>query len=483
MKRQPSIRRSLLIRCGIGIGVLMFALSTTVYLLVRHGMEKELEKSICQTAALLSNQVELEDGKITFEWQEGLGTNRNLIDDGLFQFWDESTGLTTRSPGLQAGNLPKFCGENGAPLVKDIILPGNQHAAKAVGLRIYPFVLPSEIERMISEGKLLDSKSFPHILVVARDVKPMNRTLTRLRWILGTGTILTLSLGFMLIHREVRLSLRPIDDLTEQVRKRSGQNLDSALELPQSLPGELSGLAESFDALLARVAATRQRERDFIRHSAHELRTPIAGLLATTDLALSQERNAAEQRKFLEECQQTARDLSELVKRLSALARIGNTSSSVIPERFDLSALLAECVERFRSAFDSKGLAIEFDPAENPPPVLADKALCRIIFNNLLDNAATYAAAGTGVNVVLETHDDGSRLRVSNVTDSVPDDAERWFEPLFRKNASRHDAGAHLGIGLTLSREAALAMGGSLTARKAGEHRVEFIFELPSFRS
>lgn len=483
MKRQPSIRRSLLIRCGIGIGVLMFALSTTIYLLVRHGMEKELEKSICQTAALLSNQVELEDGKITFEWQEGLGTNRNLIDDGLFQFWDESTGLTTRSPGLQSGNLPRFCGENGAPLVKDIILPGNQHAAKAVGLRIYPFVLPSEIERMIAEGKLLDSKSFPHILVVARDVKSMNRTLTRLRWILGTGTILTLALGFMLIDREVRLSLRPIDDLSEQVRTRTGRNLDSALDLPETLPRELSGLAEGFDALLARVAAIRNRERDFIRHSAHELRTPIAGLLATTDLALSQKRSAEEQRKFLEECQKTAVDLGELVKRLSALARIGNTSSSVVREAFDVSALLAECVERFRPAFDGRGIDLEFDLAEKSFPVLADKALCRIVLNNLLDNAATYASAGTRVVLAMESHEGGTRLRVSNVTDSVPDDVERWFEPLFRKNTSRHDAGSHLGIGLTLSREAALAMGGSLTARNAGDHRVEFILALSSSRS
>lgn len=480
MIRQPSIRRSLLIRCGVGIGVLMVALSTATYLLARHGMLKQVDQSILQTAALLSNQVELEDGHIKFEWEEGLGTNRALIDEGLFQFWDETTGVTSRSPGLQSRNLPKFCGEHGDPQVKEILLPGSGHPARAVGLRIYPFVLPSEVARMIAEGKLLDARNFPHVLVVARDVKPVNRTLNRLRWILGTGTILTLALGFLLIHREVRLSLRPIDDLTDQVRARSGRNLDSALELPENLPSELSGLAEGFDALLARVAAIRNRERDFIRHSAHELRTPIAGLLATTDLALSQERNAAEQRRFLDECRQTAVELGELVKRLSALARIGNGPSSVVLEEINFSSLLGECLERFRPAFDAKGLTLESDLADNPPAVPADKALCRIVLNNLLDNAACHSPSGTGVSVTLEAHEGGIRLRVFNTTDSVPDDVERWFEPLFRKNPSRHDAGAHLGIGLTLSREAALAMGGSLTARKAGDQRVEFIFDLPS---
>lgn len=479
MKHQPSIRYSLLIRTGIGIGLLLFALSTAVYLLARHGMEKELEKSIRQTAALLSNQVELEDGKITFEWQEGLGTNRNLIDDGLFQFWDESTGLTTRSPGLQAGNLPKFCGENGAPQVKDIVLPGNQHVARAVGLRIYPFVLPSEVERMIAEGKLLDSKSFPHILVVARDVKPIQRTLSRLRWILGTGSALTLMLVFALIHRVVRTSLRPIDDLTNQVLERTSLNLDSALELPDSLPSELNGLAKGFDTLLARVATTRQRERDFIRHAAHELRTPIAGLLATTDLALSQKRDAGEQEKFMAECRGVALELTELVKRLSALARVGMSPAAAVLETVDLTEMFRECLQRFVPAFGEKGIAVEISGGDPAVAACGDKTLCRIVLNNLLDNASCHASPGTTVVVALEAVSGKARVRVSNETAGPPGDVERWFEPLFRRNESRHDAGSHLGIGLTLSRQAAVAMEGSLIANASGDHRVEFIFELP----
>lgn len=479
MKRQASIRSSLLIRSGIGVGLLLFALSTTIYLLVRHGMEKEMDKSILQTAALLSNQVELENGRINFEWQEGLGTNRALIDEGLFQFWDETTGVTSRSPGLQSRNLPEFCGEGGAPLVRDILLPGSEHPARAVGLRVYPFVLPSEVERMIADGKLLDTKSFPHILVVARDVKPIRRTLSRLRWILGTGFVLTLVLGFGLIHRAIRVSLRPIDDLTAQVQERSGQNLDSALELPESLPCELTGLAEGFDALLAKVAATRLRERDFIRHAAHELRTPIAGLLATTDLAMSREREPEEQQRFLGECRNTALELGELVNRLSALAKIGNRSSSAMLESIDLSALTEDCLGRFQRAFEQKRMSCVMEHSASPLWVAADAALCRIVLNNLLDNAVCYSPSGGEVRVELDSQSGKARLKVANPTAELPDDVERWFEPLFRKDTSRHDSAAHLGIGLTLSRDAAVAMGGSLTVRKIGDRRIEFILALP----
>ena len=103
--KPPSIRKTLLIRCGAGVGVLLFLLSAGVYLMVRESLFRELDDSIEQTAALLGNQVELENDVIAYEWQEGLGTNEALIADDLFQFWDEKTGSTTRSPITPAATI------------------------------------------------------------------------------------------------------------------------------------------------------------------------------------------------------------------------------------------------------------------------------------------------------------------------------------------------------------------------------------------
>ncbi|NJM38220.1 MAG: hypothetical protein HC845_10395 [Akkermansiaceae bacterium] len=125
-----SIRRSLITYSGIGVGILLGILSIWIYLTVKHTLYRELDRSITQTAALLSNQVELDNGVINFEWMEGLGTNHTLIDDGLFQFWDETTGQTTRSTGLRANNLPKFSGPDLIPLIKDIRLPKSNHHAR-----------------------------------------------------------------------------------------------------------------------------------------------------------------------------------------------------------------------------------------------------------------------------------------------------------------------------------------------------------------
>lgn len=474
----PSIRRTLLIRCGLGIGVLLCLLSAGIYLLVRESLYRELDDSIRETAAILANQVELENESITYEWQEGIGTNRELIDGALFQFWDESSASTTRSPALHWRDLPKFSGVDGAPLLRNIPLPDG-HQGRAVGLRVFPFVLPGEVAAMKERGRVIDPKSLPHILVVARDGEPVHRALERLRWVLASGGLLTLGLGFVLVDRAIRSSLRPIHELASQVQEHTGHRLDEALGIPEELPSELTGLARNFDLLLSRVAAIREREKDFIRHAAHELRTPIAGLRATTDLALSQPRDAAAYAGHLATCQKTAVELGELVKRLSALARIGQPSSPVSRETVDVAAMARECLDPFRQRAADRGLRIEDGIDAGPLSAIGDPALLRIIFNNLFDNAVAYAKA-EGV-VRMRGGSDGGKvaLSVANPTADFPEDPERLFEPLFRRESSRHDAGSHLGIGLTLSLEAARAMGGDLTVAKSGDG-LEFTLSLPA---
>ncbi len=474
----PSIRRSLLLRCGIGVGVLLCALSLGIYLLVKQNMYEELDNSIEQTAALLGNQVELENETIIFEWQEGLGTNHELVQDALFQFWEEKTGEIMRSPALHSKDLPRFRGSAGEPKRRSIHLPtGNR--ARAIGLRIHPFVLPEELERMKARGRVIDPKSISYTLVVARDSEHIHHTLKRLRFILAGGSLLTLALGFILIDRVIRVSLRPIDALARQVQDRAEHQLDSALDLPGALPSELSGLAKNLDTLLARVAALRQRERDFIRHAAHELRTPIAGLRATTELALSQDRTTGEYREHLAACQDTAMELGELIKRLSALARIGQTTELQKIEAFDLGEMFFRSLEPFRSLFEDRGLGLSIGFPEAEIPVLGDPSLARIIFNNLFDNALCYTKTGGTVRVQLHETGHHVEISISNPTEFPPENPGQWFEPLFRRDASRNDAESHLGIGLTLSLNAANAMGWTLRSGKTDEDWVDFVLRIP----
>ena len=477
--KHPSIRNSLLIRCGIGVGALMLALSISIYYAARHGLYKEIDRSIKQTAALLGNQIELENNKLTFEWQEGIGTNKQLIDAGLFQFWNEATGETTKSAGLQFFDLPKFCGPGGKPEIRDIKLPRNGRHARAIGIRVYPFVLPEEMARMKEKGQLTDPRTLPHILVVAQDAKPVHYVLTRLRWILGIGTLTTLGIGFYLINHAIKHSLQPIKTLSEQVAKREGNRLDSALDLSFKLPSELTCLAESFDSLLSRVASIRMREKDFIRNAAHELRTPIAGLRATVELALNRPRTADEYQSKLESCHSQVTAIGELLNRLSALARMGN-SMTIRPQKINLTEILNHCLQNFQTRFDQRKLTVISKFSQITRHANGDFTLATLIIKNLLDNAACYSPESSQIDVEISETSDHVRVFVQNRADNLPDELDRLFEPLFRKENSRHDEGSHLGIGLSLSLESAHAMGGKLLAQKTADGLIGFSLILPS---
>lgn len=477
--KSPSIRRSLLIRCGIGVGALLCALSLTIYLMVRQSLYQEIDQSITQTAALLANQVELENDEVLFEWQEGLGTNNALILDGLFQFWSDTTGKTSRSPALLSQDLPNFHGENGSPLVRNILLP-NGKRGRAVGLRVIPFILPEEMEKMKARGRIIDPKSLPHTLVVAQNLEPLHHTLDQLRYVLLSGSLLTLALGFTLIDHVIRITLRPIDELSRQVRERTEHQLDSALKLPGTLPAEIAGLAGNFDSLLARVASIRQRERDFIRHAAHELRTPIAGLHATTELALSQTRDAPEYAAYLKSCRKTAEELGTLVNRLSALARIGSPSASPVKtEIISPARLIHELLPPFEAVAGKRGITITVEPCDPALRIIGDIALCRIILNNLFDNAACYTPDHGSIRVRCESAGRQAAITVSNHAPDLTESPDRLFEPLFRGESSSNESGGHLGIGLALSLDAANAMGGTLKARKTPDGWIAFTLGLP----
>lgn len=480
MRFEVSIRRTLLVRCGLGVGILAVLLSLSIYFVVRQGLYDELDDSIRETASILANQMEYEHGGIVFEWEEGIGTNSDISDEALFQYWNEKSGLSTRSPALGTADLPKFSGPDGRPDLENVSIPGRMEHARALGMVIYPYVISGESPEMQEQEKNFNPKLYPHTLVVARDVEPVYRTLAYLAATLAIGTALVFVLGFLVIRHAVNSALAPIATLTRQVLDRSENQLDSAIILPGALPSELRPLAESFDSLLSRVAAIRSRERDFIRHASHELRTPIASLSATTELALSKDREAAEYVRHLRDCAKTSSDLASLVKRLSALSRIGIPGDKASISPVSLREILGSSLGTFAKRFSASDLTISTELPEKDFTTAADPVLAALIINNLLDNAASYAPPGSTVSIRLARTNGRDELSVTNLATDLPENLDRLFEPLFRKDSSRTEtADSHLGIGLTLSQEAAQAMRGTLSATRLEAENIRFTLSLP----
>lgn len=247
-------------------------------------------------------------------------------------------------------------------------------------------------------------------------------------------------------------SLRPVTALQRTLTARQPLDLTPLPVAP--IPTELRPLVEAFNGLLARVDEALQHERRFIADAAHELRTPLAVLIAHADLALrattNEEKDAA-LRRLSAGVQRSAR----LSEQLLDLARLDTTTDSPQRVPVDLSELVVLLVRDFETLARERRQRITLNA--EPAVVIGDIDQLGILLRNLLDNAVRYAGEGGTIAVscgpALGDGPPGVVLRVADDGPGVPAvDRDRIFDRFYRAPGN---GGRGSGIGLSLVARAA----------------------------
>ncbi|MCL1635951.1 ATP-binding protein [Luteimonas sp. SX5] len=247
-------------------------------------------------------------------------------------------------------------------------------------------------------------------------------------------------------------SLRPVTALRRTLMTRQPLDLTPLPVAP--IPTELQPLVEAFNSQLARVDEALQNERRFIADAAHELRTPLAVLIAHADLALRantvEEKNAALQR-LSAGVQRSAR----LSEQLLDLARLDTAADGAQRTPVDLSELLVLLVRDFETLARERRQKIALNA--EPAVVNGDIDQLGILLRNLLDNAVRYAGEGGTIAVscgpALYEGAPGVMLQVADDGPGVPAaDRDRIFDRFYRAPGN---GGRGSGIGLSLVARAA----------------------------
>ncbi len=256
--------------------------------------------------------------------------------------------------------------------------------------------------------------------------------------------------GYVLSAR----SLAPLASMASQARKITGSNLETRLDIGNPAE-ELAVLVESFNELLSRLDQSFESMRRFVADASHELRTPIAIIRGEADVALSQDRGAAEYQESLAIILDESRRLSHLVDDLLNLARSDAGHVTLKTHDFYLNELLADCCRSVQALAGARQIAIECR-APRDIQFRGDEELLRRLVMNLLDNAIRYTPPGGRVEAVLETLSDPDqgkcvRIRVSDTGMGIsPEAVPHIFERFFRadKARSRQDGGFGLGLAI-----------------------------------
>ncbi|MEC8512654.1 MAG: ATP-binding protein [Planctomycetota bacterium] len=318
---------------------------------------------------------------------------------------------------------------------------------------------------------------------VAASIADERSTLAELRRALfgsGLGAILISALLIMVV---VRRGVAPLQALSIRVADLDESNLGERIEAPDAT-AELVPIVTALEATRARLSHAFQRERRFTADAAHELRTPLAGLRATLEVALRRERTVEAHREYAGQCLAVARSMEDTLEGLLMLARADEIAERV--EKVDLVDELDRALAAVQPEFEAQRLTLTTVIEPGLSPVISSvAALVERIVSNLVRNVVAHATPGSAVTSALRA-EGAERVAITVSNDCAPmppDTSERAFEAFWRADEARAGEGEHVGLGLALVAKAAEALGGTssiaVEAPEEGSARFSVTVTLP----
>lgn len=471
-----SLRRTLALGTIGGIALVLLVAGTVVYVLVRGDMVRQFDGALVDEARLLASTVERESGEVELEFDElDMGEFRDPGGPGYLQLWVSDGPVLYRSGSLGEHDMERAADSaTGPPLFRWVTLP-NGHTARAVELTFRPR-LDEDDDDGGRPARRISAKAVT--LILGRDAESVHAALDTLRAVLlGVGLVgIAISSGVLWVV--VTRSLAPLNRVAERIGRIGDRNLTERIR-SDGVPRELRGVVDRLNELLARLDAAFRRERSFSADVAHELRTPLAGLRSTMEVAVSKVRQGGEYREAIGDCLRMVLRMQAMVETLLSLVRLEAGQVQIRPEPIVPDELVRSAWAALEEEARRRKLQVRWSQSATRP-VRTDPTLLGLVVGNILENAVVYTDEGGTVEIESRPEDSGLRIRVTNSGSRIPrDQAEMVFERFWRGDAARSEAGVRCGLGLSLVRKAVSVLGGSVEVESGAGGRFEITVSIP----
>lgn len=327
------------------------------------------------------------------------------------------------------------------------------------------------VSQLIDDGLLLQvgrSTDSRRVLLA-----PLRRTFA---WV-GAAVIVVGSLGGYLAARRATRPLRQVVETARRIVQTGA--LDARVPAP-GRSDDVAELVHHFNTVLDKNAELLRAMREALDNVAHDLRTPLAGIRGSAEVALGQTADPVAR----EALGATVEQADDVLRLLRALMEISEAEAGMLKldrAPCDLAEIVARAVELYSDVAEAKGVALTCAAAANVP-VEGDAVRLRQVAANLLDNACKYTPAGGRVEVSVAIEGADAVLTVTDTGPGVPlPEQPRIWERLYRGDKSRSEAG--LGLGLSVVRAVVLAHGGTVQVENAASGGARFTIRLPGSKT
>ncbi|HZP87498.1 MAG TPA: ATP-binding protein [Burkholderiales bacterium] len=378
----------------------------------RHEIDELLDGHLAQAAALLIAQTSHDVAEIDVEHAPLLHKDARKV---AFQIWEQGRHLR-----LHSVNAPSVALSNDQSGFSDSVVDGTRWRVFSTWDRSREF--------LVQVGERADVRA-----QLARDIAKA----------LLAPLLIALPLLGGLIWLAIRLGLRPLSNLADEVSRRSPDNL-KAIDAP-TLPSEAAPLVARLNTLLARIQSSLERERRFTADAAHELRTPIAALKAQAQVA-RMAGDEAGRTHAIDQVIAGADRAGRLVEQMLTLARLEQEHREQWVS-CDLSQVAREVIAELAPSAIEKGIAIELT-GDDSVRVSAIPGLVHVLMRNLIDNAARHSPPGSRVEVAVQTRAGGAELLVTDNGPGIPAAERAKVFDRFHRLAEAGEGGSGLGLSI-----------------------------------
>jgi signal transduction histidine kinase len=276
-----------------------------------------------------------------------------------------------------------------------------------------------------------------------------------------------------------RLSLRilaPVHRIADTAARIGAGGFGERIDTTGMPDDDMLHLAEALNSAFERYTSAVRRLQRFSGDASHQLRTPIAGIRATGEVAVSQPRDAAAYRGAIQDMLAELDRLSSVVEQLLQLSRL---ESGALRSRFaplDPAGVVRQSAQLYTPLCEDAGIELECAP-EAGMTVAGIEALLGEMLANLLDNAVRHTPRGRAIRLGVRRADADAVFYVHDGGPGIPaEHAESVFERFHQIPGSRQ---GRAGLGLALAADIAAAHGGRLVVANPGQPGARFECAVP----
>lgn len=255
--------------------------------------------------------------------------------------------------------------------------------------------------------------------------------------------------------------------------------LDGNNAAPGVIEGTLIDITERKQAE-AELQSALQIKSDFVSFVTHQLRTPLAGIKWSLELAAQEEGLSEETTSFIQDGRESAQRLIDMVNDLLDLSRLESGKLKLAPKETSLAELTQSVLKDVSHCIEKQGHDLSVSGMEGIPPVLVDPELFRQVIVNMVSNAIKYTPPGGKIDVRMARESSFVRWSITDSGIGIPKASQaRLFEKFYRAENAYKIETEGTGLGLHLVKLIVEKSGGRIWCESEENKGSTFQFTLP----